>query len=400
MTDPKSINPYAPVVLENEIPLDVAGAAAASLPQTGIPFAGVIDVRSIGKIDYFKLLMGLGLGFTLACVMFAGAAAAIFDPPASGGGAGILLVAGLFTFFSMWSFAGGQTRKPLGRFPWMSGEIAGVLWRDRIDIQWSAGNASLMIPKSTSIHEFTNRRGRLFLCRGVGCYVPSDSVDTGAWRQIMAHAVKGQLKQTPGPPPPPTAGANVWNSDPRRMCEDYERHRFVTAAPVLSRFVCLFSCATLVAIYLTSPGKIALGIEAGLMTLALASGTIWLAREGLRRHWPIRDFRFRSLIRSASTSPPGFQRWIDDRQVMVGYSDGWIRLPWRAFAVAVLSRHGIELRLDTAGADVWFLERGGRDDDEWFDMLDRIRTRVPKTRIYGSIRKAVRLPRQSGPAGS
>jgi hypothetical protein len=152
-------------------------------------------------------------------------------------------------------------------------------------------------------------------------------------------------------------------------------------------WVCLVVCVgSLLAESLPS-----LAILATFVGSMLLSGGLWLLREGVRRHWPIRWAYRRSWWRTTNLLlAPAYRRWMTDEELMIGRDDGWFRLPWQAIQRAVCSPQGIEFLVDREQKmNAWFVERGDRSDDQWQQVIARVAARIPNTRCFGSVRHAV-----------
>lgn len=380
MSESDSINPYAPA---SQVATAPWNGNPLNADTDGIVFHGSLDVDQIRKTDHISLWMGLAIGIGFAGLLLFSGSVALFDAPARRSNAMVLIVAGLVTSGAVWGFIAGQTKRPLRKFRWMSGELSGVLWPDRIDIRWQVGEASLMIPRNNSPQDYVNRNGRLYVCRGVRCFIPASSVDPAMWRQLKTmHAVEGDPKRVPADPPLPPSEAERWEENLDQTRRDYRLHRHATASPAISRFV--FSSGLImgvIALNRPDTGVDPVVIVAG--TACLVGGVFWLLRMVRKRPFGPPMPLMSGTLPMAKT--PGYCRWIDEEHVLVGYADGWIRLPWDAFVVAKASSHGLHLSLDRKSTDTWFLERGQRTVGQWVGVIEFVRQRVP-TKTFGAIR--------------
>ena len=122
--------------------------------------------------------------------------------------------------------------------------------------------------------------------------------------------------------------------------------------------------------------------------LSAVSGLHWILQEGTRRNWP---FRYSRPLPWFTKPPipgkaPPFKRWMTDDDLLVGYQDAWIRLPWVAIRKAIVSQHAVELKLTSDGIESWYLERANHGEDEWRSVRDHVLARVSNKEVWGSAR--------------
>jgi hypothetical protein len=376
-------NPYAPSsfdVDESEVPGD-------SFPEAGIDFAGTLDLRSVRKTKHASLACG-----TIVALSFSGLllVAALIVPAFS---SAVLVIAALLTALTLFAFMHGQTQRPLLKFDWMQGPVDGTLRLDRLDIRWNDGESagSLGFPANSNDLDFVNRHGRLFVLRGMPCFIPHHALPPGLLRHVKlfrpqpARSAKLQLRQPPGPT---DETAIVWPASMPSFSGDLARHAFLCADPGFSRTVCLLGIAIVALLWLVDSLRPPMAIVTTSTVVAMA-GLCWVLREGMRRDWWSTNIERLPAIRwsKPGESPPDYARWIDQHRLLIGFCDAWICVPWSAVNRARISPHAIEFSFTPLGLDAWYLERGDHSEQQWRSVIEFVQLRTNQVTRWGTARR-------------
>lgn len=377
-----NINPYAP-----SSTLDYDAPSTGEFPENGIQFSGVIDLPAVKHTRRGSLVVGLTLGLAFIGLLLTAAVGM--------GGGGAFVVTGLgagLTGLALWGFIGGQTDRPLLKFDWMQGVTQGTLHRHRLDVSWDDGQsrASLLFPATPTDMDFANSRGRLFVARGLPCFIPRAATSPEDWGQVRRLHFRRDQSERGDLLPSPASGhdsAIRWPPADHIFAADRQKHEFVCRDPIWSRNGFLFSAIILVLLILmhwSSPGSSNGGILVFTM-LTIGSAIFWLSAEWRRRDWLQPKLTFHPA--RPSEAPPSYERWIDEGQVLVGYHDAWLCIPWSAVQKATISSFAIELSVTPLLLDHWFLERGRFTDQQWSDIIRHVRSRVIKVDVWGAARR-------------
>ncbi len=385
------INPYAPSTLE----IELADEARDSFPQSGLPFAGVVDLRSVRKTRRVSLSVGLVIALSFIGLLLSAAAAM-----ADAGASAILAIAAGLTALAIWAFVHGQTDRPLLRFHWMHGLTDGTLMPHRLDIRWNDGESegSFRFSRTSAELDFLNRHGRLFVLRSIPCFIPMQSISPDLWQYVKAfrpnhsssHESAEYLKQ---PPAPSNDTALTWEPADESFFFDRRRHESVCAAPIWPRMIFVFAIMFLGLLYgIDQQSEGVSTARVAVTVIAMLSGGFWLAVELGRRGWL--SSRTPSISLRKSVEPaPNYRRWIDSRRLLVGYDDAWICVPWSAVQQATISQYAIQFSFTPLGLDDWVLERGRFTDRQWQAIIDHVRSRTTRVDVWG----AARRPRSERP---
>ena len=381
MTEPAPINPYAPTSIEGigALPSESVGSE-----REGVMFSGQLDVNEIRRTDHVAQGFGLVIGSGVTGVLAVAGYSATFMKPGSPMASLIFWSGALVTGLATWAFVVGQTTRPLRGFPWMSGSVTGQVLANRIDIAWDVGRASVLLPSLISTSEYINHQGRMFVCRGLCCFVPRHAVHDEAWRQLeesQTRRDRSDNKTIEDPPDPPADALTFDVMEPAGFATDYERHRRLrreaSFVPVMIVFF-LF-------LMLLAPINCTLLVLAPCLAILIVA---WLLRQtadmrgAVRRPPRVRPERS-SVIRIA----PDYVRWLDDNGFLVGYADGWIQLPWNAIVMATVSEFGVDLAIGGSGPGPWFLERGRASLEDWTRVVHHVIRNAPQSRLFGRIRE-------------
>ncbi len=378
------LNPYAPSTSE----VHESDQAPDAFPESGIEFAGTLDLRSVRKTQYAPLACGTLVAFSFSGLLLA---AALIVPGFSS--AMVLVIGALLTALTLFAFMRGQTQRPLLKFDWMQGPVDGKLSSERLDIRWNDGESagSFGFPAPGTDLDFVYRYGRLFVIRGLPCFIPYHAMAPGLlqhFKRFRPQPTSLQNRQLGQPLDPADETAICWPASWESFGGDLVRHNFLCAEPTFSRTLFFLGAAIVALLLLVDSLWNTLAIIMT-STVVAAVALCWAMREGMRRDWWSTNIEAVPSIRwSKSAEPaPGYARWIDQHRLLIGFHDAWICLPWSAVHHTKISPHAIEFSFTPLGLDAWYLERGDHSEQQWREVIKLVQLHAIDVTVWGAARR-------------